>query len=98
MADDELKSALEIAMEKLDAEPDQQIQPLSEEQKNEIAEIRRLYKSRLAEREIGMQTDIRAALLRDPQKAAELQERRRQEKATLENEMEEKIAQVRNPS
>ncbi len=62
---DELKSAYDLAMERLrhkDTEQGQTQTPLGEKQKKEIAEVRRYYHAKLAEREILYQSDRRKAL------------------------------------
>ena len=50
---DELKSALELALEKLDDQEDMVVAKLSEGQKQAIAQIRNNYQARIAEEEIG---------------------------------------------
>ncbi len=55
----ELKSALEIAMEKAKKMGEGEIASLTEEQKNQIAEIRKAFTAKLAEAEI---------LIKDPEK------------------------------
>ncbi len=55
MTDDAPKSAFELAMERLtrqDREQGVEQRSLTEEQRTEIAEVRRIYEARLAEREI----------------------------------------------
>src|SRR5512141_941462 len=59
---DELKSAWELAMEKLNLQNTDQVEKLSDEQKAEIADIRRKYKARVAEAEITTEGRIRAAV------------------------------------
>ena len=59
MTDEEPKSAIEIAMEKLRARGDYTETPLSDEQKSEIAEIRNRYKAKTAEFEIKQQSKMR---------------------------------------
>lgn len=54
-----MKSAYELAMEKLG---DEKFQQLSDEQKNEIAEIERKYQSKIAEAEVMSQDKIKKAL------------------------------------
>ena len=58
---DELKSALEIALEKLDQQEEFTVTPLTDEKKKEIAEIRRKYQARIAEAEINSQFKLRQA-------------------------------------
>ena len=61
MSEDEPKSAVEIAMEKLRARGDFSPKPLTEEQKTEIAEIRTRYKAKVAELEIKQQDKMNKA-------------------------------------
>jgi len=68
----ELKSALEIAMEKSEKMGgDEEIVRLSSQQKNEIAEIRKVYAAKIAEAEI---------LIQDPEKREKDIERLRRER------------------
>ena len=68
----ELKSALEIAMEKSKKMGgDEEIVRLSSQQKNEIAEIRKVYEAKIAEVEI---------LIQDPEKREKDIERLRRER------------------
>ena len=98
-ADPPMKSSLEIAMEKLrrqDAERGEAATTLTASQKKEIAELRRYYQAKLAEREILHQADLRKARPADDRDAvAALEEDFRRDKARLEAEMESKIAAVR---
>lgn len=62
---DRLKSAYELAMERLrqkDAERGEKPARLGKKEKEEIAEVRRLYQAKIAEREIRYQTDRRKAI------------------------------------
>ena len=97
-----MKSAYEIAMEKLrkqDEERGEQESPLSPKQKEEIAEIRRTYKARLAEREILHESEMRKALEKgDPEAAATAEEGYRRDRVQIGAEMESKIRVVRNPA
>ncbi len=68
----ELKSALEIALEKSEKMGgDEEIVRLSSQQKNEIAEIRKVYEAKIAEVEI---------LIQDPEKREKDIERLRRER------------------
>ncbi|MGF1450024.1 MAG: hypothetical protein ACFB20_11470 [Opitutales bacterium] len=68
-----MKSAYELAMERLAAEGDDTTS-LTEEQKAELAEIDRRFQAKIAEREVFLQSKIKAA---DPAEA----EKQRQELA-----------------
>ncbi len=97
-----MKSAYEIAMEKLrkqDEEHGEQGSSLSPKQKEQIAEIRRTYEARLAELEILHQSQMRKAREKgDPQGAATAEEGYRRDRAQMREAMESKIGAVRNPA
>jgi hypothetical protein len=62
--DDAPKSAYELAMERLrkrDREQGVEERPLSEDQRQRIADVRRILDARLVEREILYQSDLRKA-------------------------------------
>ena len=90
-----MKSAYELAMEKLQKEsPDQ---TLSEEKKSELAELDNLYKSKFAEREEFLGGKIAEAEVGGDFEALEqLQRELASDRKTLEAELEEKKGQVRN--
>lgn len=93
---DELKSAWELALEKLEASGEAEIRKLSPEQKEEIAEVRRVYQARIAEREITLQNDIRkAAQAGEFDQVESLRRQLAEEKQALSAEREEKIKQVK---
>jgi hypothetical protein len=56
---DELKSAWELALEKLNAQEAAPVERLSEDQKKAIAEIRARYKAKVAEAEIAAESHIK---------------------------------------
>ncbi len=56
---DELKSAWELALEKLNAQETAPVERLSDDQKTAIAEIRARYKAKIAEAEIGAESHIK---------------------------------------
>ena len=94
--DDAPKSAYELAMERLrkkDQEAGISETALTAGQKDEIAEIRRVYDARLA------QDDIlhRSALMKtfDPAEREKLEEENRRERARLADERDAKIERVR---
>ena len=94
---DELKSAWELAREKLEAQESDPVQRLSDEQKEQIAELRRRYQARIAETEIGIQSSIRKAAQEGAlDKIEGLQKQLVEERRTLQQELEEKVAEVRN--
>jgi hypothetical protein len=93
MSEDEPKSAIEIAMEKLRARGDFSETPLSDAQKAEIAEIRSLYKAKIAELEIHEESKMKQAASLEELEA--LKEALGKEKERLNREMEDKVQKVR---
>lgn len=95
----ELKSSYERALEKLKEKGiDDPVETLSDEQKGEIAQLRSLYKSKIAELEIGKQSDTSSALQsQNFEELEKIQQRFVSERARLEREMERKISEVREP-
>ena len=93
MTDEEPKSAIEIAMEKLRARGDSEPTPLSKEQKAEIAEIRNYTKAKTAEFEIKQQSKMR--LVKSEEEFIGLQEELVHEKQRLNEEMENEVRKVR---
>lgn len=91
-----MKSAYELAMERLaESDPDA-AKPLSDEQKEQLAEIDRVYQGKIAERDIFLQQKLEEAL--STQNATEAEEIRAQitsERARLEDEREAEKDRVR---
>jgi hypothetical protein len=90
-----MKSAYELAMERL-AKSDPSSGPLTAEQKDRLAEIDRVYKGKLAEREIFLKKQIEEALA--AQKFEEVDKIKQQlasERTRLEEEKEEEKERVR---
>ena len=90
-----MKSAYELAMERL-AKSDPSSGPLTAEQKSRLGEIDRVYKGKLAEREIFLKKQIEEALA--AQKFEEVDKIKQQlasERARLEEEKEEEKERVR---
>jgi hypothetical protein len=93
---DELKSAWQLAMEKLEAQNAEPPGVLSEEQKAEIADIRRKYKAKIAEEEISSESRLRKVIEAGAFEDAEkVREGLISEKARLNREMEAEVAKVR---
>jgi len=93
VSEDEPKSAIEIAMEKLRARGDFSENPLTDEQKAEIAEIRNRCKASIAELEIKRQDEMKKASSYE-----ELENLRGEliaEKNRLAEKMEEEVRKVR---
>jgi len=95
-----MKSAYELAMEKLrkkDAERGQKEIRLDEGQKAEIAEIRAFYKAKVAEREILFQADLRKARAAgDLDAARKIEDSYLKDRESLESQMESKVRKVRD--
>jgi len=98
VAEDEApKSAYEIILERLkqqDREAGVEDKPLSGEQRERIAELRKVYEARLAEREILHHSSLRKAL-HDPEAAEKLEEEYRRDRERIGSERDRKIAEVR---
>jgi len=92
----ELKSALDLAMERLkkkDEEAGVASRPVTDEQKAEIAEVRNIYEARLAEAEILYQSKLRTIF--DPAARAEHEEAYRRDRERLTSERDSKIEKIR---
>ena len=98
MAEDEApKSAYELALERLrrkDREEGVEERPLSDEQRARIAELRRVYEARLAEREILHHSSLRKAA-GDPEAAEKLEEEYRRDRERIASERDRKIEAAR---
>jgi hypothetical protein len=97
MADEAPKSSYELAMERLrkkDKDAGIEERAVTGEQREEIAEIRRVYEARLAEREILYQAAVRKA--RDEDSLAVLEEEYRKDRERVGNERDKKIEEARN--
>jgi hypothetical protein len=97
-----MKSALELAMEKINAQQSQADTPVSltAAQRQEISDLRKQYDAKIAEKDIMLQADIRQLIQRRPPQEAlsaaqELREKFQQTKKALQEELEAKIASVR---
>ena len=96
-----MKSALELAMEKLNArQSEESTVALTEAQRQEISDLRKQYDAKIAEKEIMMQSEIRQLIQRRPPQevmaaAQELREKLQHTKKALQEEVEAKIAAVR---
>jgi hypothetical protein len=93
------KSAYELAMERLrrkDREAGIEERLLTEEQKAEIAGIRRHYDAKLAEREILYQSERRKA--RSQEELEELERNYQRDRARIASERDSKVEKVRSTS
>lgn len=99
-----MKSALELAMEKLNArQSEESAVALTAAQRQEMSDLRKQYEAKIAEKEIMMQSEIRQFMQRRPPQEAmaaahELREKFQQTKKALQEELEAKIAAVRTRS
>jgi hypothetical protein len=95
--DDAPKSAWELALERLrkkDREDGIEERPLDDEQRARIAELRKVYEAKHAEREILHQSSLRRAA-HDPEALERLEEEYRRDAERMADERERKIEQVR---
>ena len=92
-----MKSAYELAMERLNASDPDAVKPLTEQQKNELSEIDQRYKAKKAEREIFLNKQLEEALLKGESEEAEnITKQISNEKLRLEDEREEEKNKIRN--
>jgi len=97
MAEDEPRSAYELAMERLrkkDAEEGVEHKPLTGAQKAAIAQVRNQYEAKLADLEIRHQPVANAAAV-DPEGVADLVTQYRAERQRLNEERDRKIQKIR---
>ena len=95
--DDAPKSALELAMERLkkkDAEQGVSEQPLTDDQKTQIAEVRNTYAARLAQEEILFKSKIQGVFEYDARQT--LEEHYRRDIERLAGERDRKIEKIRS--
>jgi len=93
---EELKSAWEIALEKMEGREDMAVEKLTDEQKAAIGDIRKKYQARVAESEINTQSRIKAALQSGAfDEVEKFQLHLTAEKQRLNREMEKAIEKVR---
>ena len=96
MSDEAPKSALELAMARLkkqDADQGVSERSLSEDQKHEIAEVRKTYGAKLAQEEILFKSKTRVYL--DPEQRRTLEEHYRRDVERLTHERDRKIEKIR---
>jgi hypothetical protein len=96
MSDDAPKSALELAMERLrkkDAEEGVVERTLTDAQREEIAEVRRVYSAKIAQEEILHKSKL--ATTWDPAERMKLEEDYRREVQRLNEERDRKIEKIR---
>jgi hypothetical protein len=96
VSEDEPKTAYELILERLkqkDRAEGVSERTVTDRQKSEIAEIRKVYDARLAEREILHQADRRKAA--EPEALEHLEEDYRRDRERIASERDRKIEQVR---
>ncbi|HVR71535.1 MAG TPA: hypothetical protein VMT87_11895 [Vicinamibacteria bacterium] len=96
MADEAPKSAYELAMERLrrkDKEEGVDDRPPTPEQREAIAEARRVAEAKLAEREILHHSAVKGVM--DPESREKLDEEYRRDRDRIASEREGKIARIR---
>ena len=97
MADeDEPKTAYELILERLkqkDRAEGVSERPLTEKQKAKIAELRKVYEAKLAEREILHQAELRK--LPDPEALERLEQEYRRDRERIVSERDRKIEEIR---
>ena len=97
MSDEAPKSAYELAMERLrkkDAESGVEERSLTDEQRDEIAEVKRVYGAKLAEAEILHKSKLMTTW--EPEERAKLEEGHRRDIERLKSDQERKLASIRN--
>jgi hypothetical protein len=95
--DDAPKSSLELAMERLkkkDAEQGVTEHVLTDEQKQEIAEVRKTYGAKLAQEEILFKSQVQG--LFEPDARRTLEENYRRDVERISHERDRKIEKIRN--
>lgn len=91
-----MKSAYELAMERLSKSDPSADKPLTPEQKERLAEIDRLYKGKIAEREIFLKQKLDEAMTaRKYEEIEQVQKQISSERARFEEEREEEKERVR---
>ena len=96
MSDEAPKSAYELAMERLrkkDAAEGIAERAVTDQQKAEIAEVRRVYESKVAEAEILFKSKM--ATVFEPEERAKLAEGHRRDLQRLQDDRERKLARIR---
>ena len=97
MSDDEPKTAYELILERLkkkDRDEGVREQPLTDDQRARIGEVRKVYEAKLAEREIFFNQSRRKA--DDPEALAALEEEYRRDRERLQSERDGKVERIRN--
>jgi hypothetical protein len=96
MSDEAPKSAYELAMERLrrrDAEEGVEERAVSDEQKADIAEARRVHAAKTAEAEILFKSKLMTTF--DPEERAKIEEQHRRDLARIQSDLERKLKKIR---
>ncbi|NBD38511.1 MAG: hypothetical protein GVY10_08080 [Verrucomicrobia bacterium] len=97
-----MKSAYELAMERLQKEDPDSVPTLTHEQKEELQRLEESYKAKTAEREVFLQKQLTEARSKgDPEAVAQIEKQMRNERDRLEEEKEaakEKVRQGKSAS
>ncbi len=92
-----MKSAYELAMERLNADDPETAKPLTDEQREQLADVSSRYQAKLAEREIFLKKQLEEAEQSgNPVEAEQIRRQMALEKERLQEEMEEKKDKIRN--
>jgi len=97
LSDEEPKTAYELILERLkkkDREEGVEERPLTDDQRARIADLRKVYEAKLAEREILFNGSRRKAA--DPEALATLEEHYRRDRERIQSERDRKIEQIRS--
>lgn len=87
-----MKSAFELAMERLDRDNPEGAKPLTEEKKQQLAEIDKIYEAKIAEKEVFLGGKLATA---NPEEKEAIQQQLILEKERLSEEKEAKKDKVR---
>lgn len=92
-----MKSAYELAMERLSKSDPSASRPVTPEQRKRLADVDRLYQGKIAEREIFLKQQLEQALQgRDADAVEKIRKQITSEKARLEEDRESEKEQVRS--
>lgn len=87
-----MKSAYELAMERLEKEDPSAVKPLTDEQRAKLAEIDKVYDAKVAEREVFLKGKLATAR---GEEAEQLEQQLKHERARINEEREDKKNKVR---
>ncbi|MGI8783965.1 MAG: hypothetical protein ACR2L2_10010 [Acidobacteriota bacterium] len=93
---DELKSAFDLAMEKLKGKQEFEVAELTAEQRQQIDELRKVYRARQAEIEIHLQGKLaNAGAIGDHDAAQQASDNFARDRDRLQRELERKVERIR---